>query len=75
VTLRFSIPADEEHEKRLHEHFDNKHLRGEWFSLTAEDLLWMISFLKTNGDTARASVDYEWLGKLYFQAAAKTPEP
>ena len=74
VTLRFSIPADEEHEKQLHDHFDNKNLRGEWFSLTAEELLWMISFLKTNGDTARASVDYEWFGKLYFQAAAKAGE-
>lgn len=74
VTLRFSIPADEEHEKQLHDHFDNKNLRGEWFSLTAEELLWTISFLKTNGDTAHASVDYEWLGKLYFQAAAKIGE-
>jgi T5orf172 domain len=74
VTLRFSLPADEEHEKQLHEHFDNKNLRGEWFSLTAEELLWMISFLKANGDATRASVDYEWLGKLYFQAGAKPGE-
>lgn len=74
VTLRFSIPGEEEHEKHLHSQFAHRNQRGEWFSLTAEELLAVISYLKLNGDTTRASVDYEWLGRLYFQAAVRTRE-
>jgi hypothetical protein len=66
VALRFSIPADLDHEKQLHAHFDKKNRRGEWFDLAEDDLIWIVTFLKENGDTARAYVDHEWLGKVYF---------
>jgi len=68
VALRFCIPADEDHEKQLHARFDSKRVRDEWFCVTADDLLWIVSFLKQHGDTARLSVDYEWLGKILIQA-------
>jgi hypothetical protein len=71
VVLRLAIPSDERHEKQLHAHFNGKHLRGEWFSLTADELMWIVSFLKTNGDSARATVDHDWLGKLYFRASSQ----
>lgn len=69
VVLRIAVPGEEQHEKQLHAHFNDKNLRGEWFSLTADDLMWIVAFLKANGDSARATVDYDWLGKLYFSAS------
>ncbi len=69
IVLRLSIPADEAHETELHEHFADKRLRGEWFSLTAENLLWLVSFLKRNGDVERAWVDSQWLGTVCFHAS------
>lgn len=50
VVLRLSIPADEKHEKELHDFFENKRVRGEWFTLCPDDLLWLVSFLKKHGD-------------------------
>jgi hypothetical protein len=71
VVLRFSVPADENDERRLHERFDPKRMRGEWFNLTADELLWIVSFLKKSGDVSRASADYEWLGKIALKASSK----
>jgi hypothetical protein len=71
IVLRFSIPADESLERQLHEHFESKNIRGEWFALEPDELLWVISFLKTNGDASRATVDYEWFGKISFQESVK----
>jgi hypothetical protein len=69
IVMRLSIPAEESHEKQLHEHFDEKRIRGEWFTLYPDDLLWVVSFLKKHGDAARASIDHEWLGKIVFNAS------
>ena len=69
IVLRFSIPADENHERELHEHFTDKRLRGEWFALSSDDLVWLVSFLKRNGDVARASVDHQWLGLTFINAS------
>jgi hypothetical protein len=69
VVMRFSIPADELHEKELHDYFASKRVRGEWFTLYPDDLLWVVSFLKKHGDAARASIDHEWLGKIVFNAS------
>ena len=68
IVMRLSMPADESHEKQLHEHFDEKRIRGEWFTLSPDELLWLVSFLKKHGDVARASIDHEWLGKIAFNA-------
>ncbi|MEK7676906.1 MAG: GIY-YIG nuclease family protein [Verrucomicrobiota bacterium] len=68
IVLRLSIPADEGHERELHDHFADKRLRGEWFSLAPDDLQWLVSFLRRNGDAARASIDYQWLGTIIFNA-------
>jgi hypothetical protein len=70
IVLRLSIPADEKHERELHDRFANKRLRGEWFSLAPDDLQWLVSFLRGNGDVARASIDYQWLGTIFFNAPA-----
>lgn len=72
IVLRFSIPADEEHERQLHDHFANKRLRGEWFALAPGDLQWLVSFLKRNGDAARACIDYQWLGEVAFKVRDDT---
>ena len=72
IVLRFSIPADEDDERRLHGRFDPQRQRGEWFSLTADELLWIVSFLKNSGDVARVYADYEWLGRITLQASAKS---
>ena len=68
IVMRFSIPADEAHEKHLHDYFDSKNMRGEWFALEPSDLLWVISYLKQHGDVERAWVNFEWLGQLYILA-------
>jgi hypothetical protein len=68
IVMRFSIPADELHEKELHEHFSGKRKRGEWFELSNDDLIWMVKYMRKNGDVARASVDYQWLGTISFDA-------
>ncbi len=72
VAMRFSIPADESHERQLHEYFQNKRLRGEWFALTNDDLIWAVAFLKSHGDISRAIVDYQWLGNIYFASTTTT---
>lgn len=72
IVLRFAIPADEQDEQRLHAHFDPQRRRGEWFTLAADELLWIVSFLKKRGDVSRVSVDYEWLGTITFQASANS---
>jgi hypothetical protein len=68
ITLRFSIPADEADERHLQVQFASKRLRGEWFSLTPDDLLQVIQFLKANGDIRRAFIDHQWLGVVYFKS-------
>jgi hypothetical protein len=70
VVMRFSIPAEEECERQLHSHFECKRFRGEWFTLTNDDLVWIVAFLKANGDPSRAIMDYNWLGNIHF---ASTP--
>jgi hypothetical protein len=69
--LRFSIPAEEEHEKTLHARFRHRHIRGEWFGLTPDDLLEVITFLKENGDAERASGDFHWLGRLFASSSVR----
>jgi len=66
--LRFSIPAEERHEKELHALFEHRRIRGEWFGLTAKEILEVIAFLKKNGDAERATGDFEWLGRIYASA-------
>jgi hypothetical protein len=66
--MRFSIPAEEAREKELHERFDAKRIRGEWFELSQDELMWLVSFLKSNGDTARSFVDFDWLGRIHFNS-------
>jgi hypothetical protein len=68
ISLRFYIPAHDTAENELHELFAAKRVRGEWFEFAPEDLLSVIDFLKRHGDLPRASVDYEWLGKISFGA-------
>jgi hypothetical protein len=72
VVMRFSIPAEEVQEPQLHSRFASKRLRGEWFALTNEDLAWIVTFLKANGDASRATVDYTWLGKVDFASTPNT---
>ncbi len=66
ISLRFYIPAHDSAESELHVLFAEKRVRGEWFGLAPKDLLSVIEFLKLHGDLNRASVDYEWLGKISF---------
>lgn len=72
IVMRFSIPVDEAHEKQLHENFDDKRIRGEWFALKNEDLVWLVAYLKKHGDVSRASVDFDWLGSIHFSASTTT---
>lgn len=69
TALRFSIPANEEHEKALHARFAHRRIRGEWFELSAEDLVDVVSFLKAHGDAERVEADFHWLGVLFFRAS------
>lgn len=64
--LRFSIPAEETHEKELHARFAHRRIRGEWFELSEDDLVEVVNFLKANGDAARVTADFQWLGTLLF---------
>jgi hypothetical protein len=66
IVMRFSIPAEEAREKELHERFDAKRIRGEWFELSQDDLVWLVSFLKSDGDASRSFVDFDWLGRIHF---------
>ncbi len=63
--LRFSIPAEETHERELHALFQHRRVRGEWFDLTTNDVFAVIAFLKEHGDPERASGDFHWLGRLF----------
>lgn len=71
VQMCFLIPGEEKHERELHENFSAKRIRGEWFSLDADDLFRVVSYLKQSGDADRASLDNEWFGKICFQANLK----
>lgn len=73
VVLRFSIPGEEEDEKRLHDRFESKRVRGEWFALTNDDLLMIIEHLKTNGDVSRTIMDHSWLGSVYMASTSNRP--
>jgi len=44
-------------------------MRGEWFELEPNDLVWVTTFLKQNGDVERASIDYQWLGTMFFRSS------
>ena len=66
IVMRFSIPAEEACEKELHERFDAKRIRGEWFEISKTELAWIVSLLKSKGDTSRAFVDFDWLGRIHF---------
>jgi len=68
TALRFSIPAEEQHEKALHARFAHRRIRGEWFELSVQDLVDAISFLKAQGDAERAEADFHWLGMIFFRA-------
>ena len=69
--MRFSIPGEEKHEGDLHENLSGKRIRGEWFSLEADDIVGVVSFLKQHGDADRAWLDNEWFGKICFQTNLK----
>ncbi len=71
ITLRFSIPAEEAHERHLHALFATKRIRGEWFCLTPDDVLQVVQFLKANGDVPRAFIDHQWLGQIWFRCTTK----
>jgi hypothetical protein len=73
IVMRFSIPAEEMHEKELHENFEGKRIRGEWFALRNEDLVWLVAYLKKHGDVSRASVDFNWLGSIHFSVPTAAP--
>jgi T5orf172 domain len=68
VCLRIAVPADEEHEQWLHKHFSGKSVRGEWFSLSPDDVVWIVAYLRSKGDISRATVDFHWLGQTFFGA-------
>lgn len=74
IVLRLSFPGEQTHEKYLHDHFAAKRVRGEWFSLAPEDLLWILFFLKQNGDASRGFADCEWLGSVVLRANANPCE-
>jgi len=67
TVLRFSIPCEESQESAMHERFSHRRIRGEWFQLSGEELVEIVNYLKSEGDAERATVDFEWLGKLFFR--------
>jgi hypothetical protein len=67
TALRFAIPADQSREKQLHAMFATKRTRGEWFDLSAEEIISTIDFLKKHGDCTRAIADFDWIGRVYVQ--------
>lgn len=69
IVMRFSIPSPEENERKLHDFFAEKRIRGEWFQLTDDDLVWVVLFLKKHGDAARVSFDEKWFGAIAFNAS------
>ena len=71
IVMRFSVPAEEQFEKQLHEHFENKRQRGEWFTLSDEDLGWVVAFLKSKGDASRVFIDFQWFGSVSYASAAQ----
>lgn len=73
IVMRFSIPGEEAHEKQLHDQFEAKRVRGEWFSLADADLLWIVEYLKVEGDASRAIVDHSWLGGVYMASSTGRP--
>jgi hypothetical protein len=73
IVMRFSVPAEEAHEKQLHDRFQSRRMRGEWFALTNDDLVWIVEFLKVSGDSFRAVVDYQWLGAIHFASSPILP--
>ncbi len=68
IILRFAVPAEEEHEKALHARFSHLRIRGEWFELSADEVVEAIAFLRTEGDPQRAEGDFHWLGLIFFRA-------
>lgn len=72
ISMRFYIPAHDSAERELHVLFAEKRVRGEWFALTSDELLSVVGFLKQHGDGERATVDYEWLGKISFGTGASS---
>lgn len=72
VVLRLCIPAEDSHEKHLHARFAAKRVRGEWFSLAPEDLMWIAEFLRKNGDVQRATIDYQWFGAIAFRSGEES---
>jgi hypothetical protein len=73
TSLRFYMPAHDTAEAELHEMFSKKRVRGEWFELTPQDILFVIEFLKQKGDLSRASADYDWLGKITLGISTLRP--
>jgi hypothetical protein len=67
TALRFSIPAEEKHEKALHARFAHRRIRGEWFELSTQDLVDAVTFLKAQGDAERAEADFHWLGGIFLR--------
>lgn len=43
LELLFTVPGYGIEEAKLHKLFDDKRIRGEWFSLTSDDLDWVRS--------------------------------
>ena len=69
--LRFSIPGEEAHEQELHTRFAQRRIRGEWFELSPDEVMEVITYLKANGDLPRADADHSWLGAIYLRSTAK----
>lgn len=56
IDLIFTSPLMErENEKILHKKYEAKRVRGEWFDLNADDVNWVINFLKKDENECRNS--------------------